>query len=108
MHFLRLKRLEIIVSAACIALLSYFVWQAEKGPRGFGYQSNLIAESAKLAADLDALKLRRTKLEDKVAELRPNAIDPDLLDQMSRQSLNFASPNQFLVYLNNQFSSQFR
>lgn len=101
MHFLQLKRLEILVGTGCIALLSYFIWQAEQGPRGFSYQSTLLAQGVKLSIDLETLKQQRKLLEEKVAELRPDSIDPDLLDQMARQSLNFASPSQYLVYLNN-------
>ncbi len=101
MHLLRFKRLEILVGSGCIVLLSYFIWQAELGPRGFSYQTTLQAQGVKLSTDLDKLKQQRKLLEEKVAELRPNSIDPDLLDQMARQSLNFASSNQYLVYLNN-------
>jgi cell division protein FtsB len=101
MQFLQHKRLEMLVSAGCIALLSYFIWQAELGPRGFYYQTTLQAHGLKLSSDLEALKKQRKSLEEKVAELRPDSIDPDLLDEMARQSLNFASPNQYLVYLNN-------
>jgi cell division protein FtsB len=100
MHFLQHKRLEILVGAVCIALLSYFIWQAELGPRGFNYQSTLLALGVKLSTDLDSLKQQRKLLEEKVAELRPDSIDPDLLDEMARQSLNFAAPNQYLVFLN--------
>jgi cell division protein FtsB len=101
MHFLRHKRLEILVGTGCIALLSYFIWQAELGPRGFTYQKTLNAQGIKLSTDFETLKQQRKLLEEKVAELRPNSIDPDLLDEMARQSLNFTSPNQYLVYLNN-------
>jgi cell division protein FtsB len=101
MHFLQRKRLEILVGTACIALLSYFIWQAEFGPRGFNYQTTLLAQGVKLSTDLDNLKLQHKLLEEKVAELRPDSIDPDLLDEMARQSLNFASPSQYLVYLKN-------
>lgn len=101
MHFLRLKRLEILVGTGCIALLSYFIWQAELGPRGFHYQTKLQAQGLKLTTDLETLKQQRKLLEEKVAELRPDSIDPDLLDEMARQSLNFASPEQYLVYLKN-------
>jgi cell division protein FtsB len=101
MHFLRLKRLEILVGASCIALLSYFIWQAELGPRGFHYQTKLQDQGLKLTADLDTLRQERKLLEEKVAELRPDSIDPDLLDQMARQSLNFASPEQYVVFFKN-------
>lgn len=101
MHFIQHKRLEILVGTVCVALLSYFIWQAELGPRGFHYQSKLQTQGLKLTADLDTLKQQRKLLEDKVAELRPDSIDPDLLDEMARQSLNFAAPDQYLVYLKN-------
>jgi cell division protein FtsB len=101
MEFLRFKKLELLVSLGCIVLLAYFGWQAERGARGIAYNASLSTQVNKLTADFVAIKSKHKALEDKVAELRPNAIDPDLLDEMARKTLNFASAHDIIVHIPN-------
>jgi cell division protein FtsB len=101
MQFLRFKRLEFLVSIGCLAMLSYFAWQAERGPRGFSYQKDLTEQLGKLKTQLEKIKSDHNMLEARVAELRPDAIDPDLLDEMARKNLGYASPAQIVVHLSN-------
>jgi cell division protein FtsB len=82
-------------------MLGYFTWQAERGPRGFKYQENLTEQLAKLTTQLEVIKTDRSVLEARVAELRPDAIDPDLLDEMARKNLGFVSPSQIVVHFSN-------
>ena len=42
----------------------------------------------------------RRQLEEKVALLRPESIDPDLLDEMARGQLQMARPSDLVVYTN--------
>lgn len=101
MDFLRFKKLEFIVSLGCIMLLGYFVWQAERGIRGIAYNQSITAQVEKLAADLEIVQNKRKSLEDRVAELRPDSIDRDLLDEMARKSLNYGTPSEKIVYFKN-------
>jgi cell division protein FtsB len=101
MGFFRFKRFEFLVSVGCLTMLGYFAWQAERGPRGFAYQKNLMEQSEKLKAQLDKIKGDHTLVEARVAELRPDAIDPDLLDEMARKNLGFVSPDQIIVHFAN-------
>ena len=98
MQFLRFKRFEFLVSIGCLAMLGYFAWQAERGPRGFAYQKNLAEQLEKLTLKLEAIKGDHNKIEARVSELRPDAIDPDLLDEMARKNLGFVSPAQIIVH----------
>lgn len=82
-------------------MLGYFSWQAERGARGFSYQKNLTEQLAKFTAQLETIKTDRSTLEARVAELRPDAIDPDLLDEMARKNLGFVSPDQIVVHFSN-------
>ncbi len=85
----------------CLTMLGYFAWQAERGPRGFTYQRNLTEQLEKFTTQLEAIKGDRNTLEARVAELRPDAIDPDLLDEMARKNLGFVSTNQVVVHFSN-------
>ncbi len=90
-----------MVSIGCLAMLSYFAWQAERGARGFTYQRNLIEQLQKLSTQHEKIKGVHNLLEARVAELRPDAIDPDLLDEMARKNLGFVSPDQVVVHFSN-------
>lgn len=101
MFLFRFKRFEFLVSLGCIVLLAYFAWQAERGIRGVAYHQSLTEQVKKLSTDLDAIKNKHKSLEERVAELRPDAIDRDLLDEMARKSLNFGLPGEIVVHFKN-------
>ena len=93
-----MRRFDFVVTCVCCALLGYFGWHAYKGPRGFPYKE---AEQAKLAAleiKYDALHAERLRLENKVALLRPESIDPDLLDELARGNLELAKPTDVVAF----------
>ena len=79
-------------------MLGYFAWQAERGARGLAYNESLIAQVKKLSSELETASNNQKKLEDRVAELRPDAIDPDILDEMARKSLNYGLSGEVVVY----------
>jgi cell division protein FtsB len=93
-----MRRFDIIVTCVCCALLGYFGWHAFEGPRGFPYRDRLQAEVAELAAKREAAHAERLRLEDKVALLRPESIDPDLLDELARGNLQLAKPTDVVAF----------
>jgi cell division protein FtsB len=93
-----MRRFDLAVTCVCCALLGYFAWHAWKGPRGFPYQARLQAEVDALSGKQDAIATQRQQLEEKVALLRPESIDPDLLDEMARGQLQMARPGDLVVY----------
>jgi cell division protein FtsB len=94
---LRFQKFDTAVTIACSALLAFFAWHAFKGPRGFQYRDALGVQTAKLETDLAKVTGTREEFETRVKLLRPGSIDPDLLDEMARQTLNLAKPNEFIV-----------
>jgi cell division protein FtsB len=92
-----LRRFDFIVTCVCMALLGYFAWHAWKGPRGYPYRDRLEAEAQGLAAKFAAVTQERERLEHKVALLRPDSIDPDLLDELVRAQLELADPGDVVV-----------
>jgi cell division protein FtsB len=93
-----MRRFDLIVSCVCCALLGYFAWHAWKGPRGYPYFEGLEARVAQLTQKHDALEAQRQKLEGKVALLRPDSIDPDLLEEMARANLEMVRPTDLVVF----------
>ena len=92
-----LRRFDVIVTCACAALLGYFAWHAYKGPRGYPYQEQQRATVAKLQNELDGATASRDALEYRVSLLRPESIDPDLLDELARSELGLAGPDELVV-----------
>lgn len=94
---MRLRRFDFIVTCVCMALLGYFAWHASKGPRGYPYRDKLAAEAASLDGKYAAVEQDRLRLEHKVSLLRPETIDPDLLDEIARSQLDLAAPGDLVV-----------
>ena len=93
-----MRRFDLIVTCVCSGLLGYFAWHAWEGPRGFPYRDGLKTEVAVLQAKYEAMHAERLRLENKVALLRPESIDPDLLDELARGKLELAKPTDVVAF----------
>ena len=91
------RKFDLIVMTVCLALLGYFAWHAFDGPRGFDHQKSLEASAKALKAELDALSSDREKLEKRVSLMRPESIDPDMLDELARANLDFGKPGDLVI-----------
>lgn len=94
---MRIYKFDIVVTCACLSLLGFFAWHAFKGPRGFDFNDRLSAQSVQLEADLEAIQKQRAGFEHRVSLLRPESVDPDLLDEMARSTLDVARSNELIV-----------
>lgn len=99
-----MRRFDFVVTCVCCALLGYFGWHAYKGPRGFPYRDALEVKVAKLQDKFEGLQDQREKLESKVSLLRPESIDPDLLDELARGKLELAKPTDVVAFTARQIS----
>jgi cell division protein FtsB len=92
-----LKRLDWLVMACCLALLGYIAWHMQQGPRGNGYRDKLLQQQAALNVELQTLSGRNQAFESRVRLLRPESIDPDLVDELARRDLALALPDDRIV-----------
>jgi cell division protein FtsB len=90
-------RFDLVVMVACLALLGYFAWHGFKGPRNFDHRDRLIAKAERLDGALQTIRAERTALDRRVALMRPESIDPDMLDELARNVLNFAKPSDLVL-----------
>lgn len=97
-----MRRFDFVVTCVCCALLGYFGWHAYKGPRGFPHRDGLEVKVASLKAKYEGLQAQREKLEGKVTLLRPESIDPDLLDELARGNLELAKPTDVVAFTQRQ------
>ena len=82
-------------------MLSYFAWHGLEGPRGYAYRDKLQIQLAKLTLENEELLKARLGLEAKVALMRPESVDPDMLDELARSQLQLAGPNELIVKYDN-------
>ena len=99
-----MRRFDFVVTCVCCALLGYFGWHAYKGPRGFPYRDGLEVKVATLKDKYEGMQAQREKLESKVSLLRPESIDPDLLDELARGNLELAKPTDVVAFTSRQIS----
>ena len=88
---------DLSVFFGSIAVLSYFIWYGFYGPRSFDHAKvvkQLVQEQQKITADLESEK---KALNARVALLRPNSIDPDMLDEQARKRLEFANKADLVI-----------
>ncbi|MCA0434147.1 MAG: septum formation initiator family protein [Proteobacteria bacterium] len=94
---MRLRRFDWLVTLGCLALLGYFAWYAFEGPRGYQYLDALHQNKARLEAQLAESRSRQGVMEGKVVLMRPEHIDPDMLEELARTQLELSRPNELIV-----------
>jgi len=93
-----MRRFDFVVTCVCCALLGYFAWHAYKGPRGYPYQERLERQVAELQDKFDTLQRDRVRFEHRVSLLRPETIDPDMLDEFARRKLEMVDPMDLVAF----------
>jgi cell division protein FtsB len=97
MQYLRRLRFDYAVTAGCLAMLGYFALHAWSGPRGFAHRDALETRLLALQAESSAIVIARRHLEDKVALMSPDHVDPDMLEELARSQLDMAGANDLVV-----------
>ena len=85
-----LASLGLYVLAA--AFIGYFGVNAYTGNHGIRAKQTLDQRIADLTLELDQTRAERERWEHRVSLLRPDRIDPDMLEERARQLLDFADP----------------
>ena len=88
---------HIVVPVFCMAALVYFGYHAVQGERGLLSWLRLTQQIAVAEAELDLLSAERRQLEHRARLLRPEGLDPDLLDERARLILGLAHPNELII-----------
>ena len=84
--------------AFAAAFIGYFGVNAYSGNHGLRAQKDLEQQLASMQHELQSLRTERTDWERRVALLRADRIDPDMLDERARKLLGYADPRD-LTYL---------
>ena len=78
-------------------LIGYFGVNAYSGNRGLRAKQDLDQQIAQLSGELAGLRAERGTWERRVLLLRPDSIDPDMLDERARALLNYADPRELTL-----------
>ena len=81
------------------AFIGYFAVNAFTGNHGLRAQQGLDLQLATMQRQLKAIKAERATWERRVALLRSDKIDPDMLDERARALLGYADPRDLVLLL---------
>lgn len=98
------KRLRAILIPLALYSVSglavgYFVHHAQSGQRGLEAKRELQAEKTRIQASLDALREEREDWERRIALVRSDQIDRDLLEEQARVMLGRVHRNDLVIVL---------
>src|SRR5208282_1523961 len=96
------KRLRTILNALALytlaaLLIGYFGANAYSGNRGLKAKEDIDRQTAALTADLQRLKIEHAQWERRIALLKSDDIDPDMLDERARALLDYVDPNDLTM-----------
>ena len=98
------KRLRSFLSALALYamaafLIGYFGVNAYSGNHGLKAKEAIDRQTAELSVELGRLKVERAQWERRIALLKSEDIDPDMLDERARYQLDYANSHD-LVRMN--------
>ncbi len=79
--------------------IGYFAVNAFTGAHGLRAQADLDKQLATMEGELAHLKAERAVWERRVALLRSDKIDPDMLDERARALLSYADPRDVILLI---------
>jgi cell division protein FtsB len=80
-----------------ISLVLYFGYFAIYGSHGLMNWIRLEHEIELKQTELDAVRAERAALEHRVRLLRPESVDPDLLEEQARARLGLSEPDEVVI-----------
>ena len=90
-----LTALGLYVVAALF--IGYFGVNAYTGKNGINARQELDQQIADLASEVERVKAERVRWERRIALLKADRIDPDMLDERARQILNYLDPHEVTI-----------
>jgi cell division protein FtsB len=80
-----------------IALTGYFLYNLIEREHGLIRWLSLTREIRAENANLEAVRGQRQALDLRVSNLKPDHVDPDLLDEQVRATLNLVTPDEIVI-----------
>jgi cell division protein FtsB len=100
---IRLRYRAILIPLALYVLsgafVGYFFWQAVNGERGLKTKAEYKRQSFALSEELQALRAEHAQWEQRVALMRPESVDRDLLEEEAMRQLDRVDKRDLLIFL---------
>jgi cell division protein FtsB len=80
-----------------LMLTGYFGYHLVEGDRGLRAWMHLSQELRQAKEQLAAVSARRTELQHRVAHMRADHVDPDLLESQIRKTLDVLRPDEIVI-----------
>ena len=90
--------LPIVLYLALGVASSYLVWGASNGEHGLKAAERFDTEAIELKAQLAEVKDERARWELRVASLRPEGIDKDLLDEEAHALIDRVAKDEVVIF----------
>ena len=87
----------MLVLLLCASSTAYFAYHAMNGRHGLEARQKLSERASLLDFELRSLEAVRAKLERDVALLRPDLPHPDMVEEIAREVLGFARPEEVVL-----------
>ena len=92
------KRLQLVVGPViAISLLGYFIYHIIQGERGLLSWRQLNQKIDHAQSRLQETTTEQEVLEHRVHLMRPESLDPDMLEEQAREKLNFARKDEIVI-----------
>jgi cell division protein FtsB len=92
------KRLQLVVGPViAISLLGYFIYHIIQGERGLLSWRQINQKIDQAQSRLAETTLEQEILERRVTLMRPDSLDPDMLEEQAREKLNFARKDEIVI-----------
>ena len=92
------RRAKVLVAPLFgLALTGYFAYHLVEGDHGLRAWLRITQDLRLAKQTLSVVAAERAALDHRVADLRPDHVDPDLLDSQVRRTLDVASPGEIVI-----------
>jgi cell division protein FtsB len=89
--------IPLVLYGISAALAAYFVHHAHSGSRGLEAKQQYEVQVSELAAELEAVKTERVEWDRRIALLRSDQIDRDILEERARLMLGRVHRNDLVI-----------
>jgi cell division protein FtsB len=86
-----------VFAVIVIGLTCYLTFAALQGEYGLFQLFRVGAQETRLQAELATLQAERARIAHKTAQLSPQSLDLELLDEQARKVLGLARPDELLI-----------
>lgn len=97
-HEIQRRALAALTPVICACTIGYFAFHALEGERGLQAYSRLTVQIAESRAMLAATTSERRRMEAKVALLRNDGLDMDVVDELARANLGLVRSDELVIY----------